>query len=364
MFCPKCGNQLADDAKFCGACGYNMSDASAQPTKGAQPDAGAAAQGAEAPKEESAKGNFWIEDDEKKDSATQTASGEAGGANAQNTFGAQTDTMGGTGTQGSAQYGYGTPNGQASGGMYGAAPNAGGTPAGNNNDKQSKFLGMAIVGVAAIVVIVLVVLLFKALFGGSYKSKLDDAMDLINDRNTELDDFVEVIFPGFIADAYHDAMDIAESEDADEVEDMLENAQDALEDMYDEWEEQLGDDFEISYEVKKEEKLDSDELEEIEDTYRDLADEIPLEDIEDSLDDSGEDYAEDMYKVVKNLVEDLEDVSVSAGYEVKLKLTVKGKEDKKTEDFTVTFIKMNGDWTLDYSQYLSTLMYGLGSFGF
>ena len=35
MFCPKCGNQLPDGAKFCGACGTTLNAAPAQPAPGA-----------------------------------------------------------------------------------------------------------------------------------------------------------------------------------------------------------------------------------------------------------------------------------------------------------------------------------------
>ncbi len=352
MFCPKCGNELADDAKFCGACGYNMNDAGAQPEAKTPDQEGAASEG------DGQKGTFWVED-EKPQPEQNAASGDQASAGA-GAWNANANDAGAQG--GGAQYGYGTPNGQAAGGAYGGAPNAGSMPDGGN-DKQSKMIGLAIVGVAAIVVIVLLVLLIKALFGGGYESKLDDAVDLVNDRCTELDDYVEIALPGFVADAYHDLMDIAEDEGEDDFEDALDNARDALENMYDELEDEYGKDFEVSYEIKKEKELDDDDLEDIEDTYKDLADEIPLDDLEDELDSAG-DAAEDLYKVVEDLVDELKDVNVSAGYKVDLELTIEGDEDDDTQEVTVTFIKMNGDWTIDYSEYMSTLMYGLGGLGF
>lgn len=355
MFCPKCGSELADDAKFCGACGYNMNDASAQSEAKAPDQEGTVSEG------DGQKSTFWLEDEkpqteQKADSGDQASAGtgEAG------TWNANANDAGIQG--GSAQYGFGTPNGQAAGGAYGAGPNAGSMPNGSN-DKQSKIIGLAIVGVAAIVVIVLLVLLIKALFGGSYKSRLDDAADLVNDRCTELDDYVEIALPGFVADAYYDLMDIAEDEGEDDLEDALDNAKDALEDMYDELEDEYGKDFEVSYEIKKEKELDDDDLEDIEDTYKDLADEIPLDDLEDELDSAG-DAAEDLYNVVEDLVDELKDVNISAGYKVDLELTIEGEDDDDSQDITVTFVKMNGDWTIDYSEYMSTLMYGLGGLGF
>lgn len=356
MFCPKCGNQLADDAKFCGACGYSMNDANAQPEAKAPDQGGAASEG------EGQKSTFWLEDEKPQPEQNADMGGQASATTGES--GAQSVNGNDAGTQNSgAQYGYGIPNGQASGGVYGAAPNAGNMPEGNN-DNKNKVIGIAIVGVAAIVVIVLLVLLIKALFGGGYTSKIDDAVDLINDRSTELDDYIDVALPGFVADAYHDLMDIAEDEGEEEMEDALDNAKDSLEEMYDALEEQYGKDFEVSYEVLKEEKLDDDELEEIADTYKDLADEIPLDELEDALDDEAGDAAEDLYKVIENLVDDMSDIKVSAGYEVKLKLTIEGEEDDDTQKVTLTFIKVNGDWTVDYSQYLSYLRYGLGSLGF
>ena len=89
--------------------------------------------------------------------------------------------------------------------------------------------------------------------------------------------------------------------------------EDYMEDMMESIEEECGDNVKISYEVKKEEKIDDDGLKTI------------------------QKYAKEMYN---------EDVKIEAGYELKVKVTIKGDDDENSTTTTLYVYKVDGKWGL------------------
>ncbi len=105
-------------------------------------------------------------------------------------------------------------------------------------------------------------------------------------------------FPEFVIDTFEDSYY--------SIEDVLENLHEEAEDEY-------GREFKLSYEITRKSKLDDDDLEDIEDAIDDYYD---------------------------------EDVKVSAGYELKVKLKISGGGDSDNEKIEVNVYKIDGKWYL------------------
>lgn len=165
-----------------------------------------------------------------------------------------------------------------------AAAEEGKTKSGNG-----KFIAI----IVAIVVIILIVL--KLIFGtAAYEKPLKNFFDGIEDKDGGK---IEEAFPEFYGDK------MTKLYDFDDLADTLYNH---LEDEY-------GKNIKISYKVKDKEKIDKDDLEDIEEEIKDTYD---------------------------------EKVKVSKGYELELEIKVKGKKDKDKNKSEIEVYKIDGDWYL------------------
>lgn len=157
----------------------------------------------------------------------------------------------------------------------------------NNTKKIAIIAGIA---VAAILVIILLI----SLLGSGYKTPLNNYFKGIEKAKSET--YLKA-YPEFVREEMEDTYD-------DEY----------LEKRVETFEKEYGDKIKISYKVLDKEKLDKDDL----------------EDIQDELED---DYDED-------------DVKVSTGYEVAVKITVKGSDDKESYYSSFYICKVNGKWCM------------------
>ena len=153
----------------------------------------------------------------------------------------------------------------------------------SNNTKNIAIIA----GIAAAVVILLVVIF--SIFGGGYKKPIDNYFKGMQKGNAET--YLKA-FPEF--------MDMDKNVDEDYMEDML----DSFEDEY-------GEKIKISYKITKKEKIKKADLEDV------------------------QKYIEKRYE---------EDVKVSAGYEIKVKATIKGKDDEDTDTQKMYVYKIDGKW--------------------
>ncbi len=177
---------------------------------------------------------------------------------------------------------------------------AGDAVAVNGDSKKSK----AIVIAVAAVVVVIVLLLLKALLGGGYKSPIDN---VLKGMETGKGKYIYKAVPEFILEEEYD--DMKKSEIIDELDDYVGDYLDNLEDRY-------GDDIKISYKIKSKEKIDKDDLEDLED------------DLNDEYDGK---------------------IKVSKGYEIKARVTIKGDDDEDSNTNKFKVYKINGDWcVLDF----------------
>ncbi len=172
---------------------------------------------------------------------------------------------------------------------------------------ETKKSSMAPLIAAAAVVVVILLLILKALFGGSYKEPIDN---MCKAMETGKGKYLYKCMPEFLFEEQFE--DMKKSEIIDELDEEAEDALDSMEDKY-------GDDVKVSYKIKDKEKIDKDDLEDLEET---------LEDVYDSK------------------------IKIRKGYEVEVKLKIKGDDDSDSETATVKVYKINGDWCF----------IGLGSF--
>ncbi len=221
--------------------------------------------------------------------------------------------------------------------------------------KMNKYVKPAVIGVVALVLIVLI----ASLAGGKpYKKMIDEYVKLVNKKSTDVNAYSYALMADgrvkLSKDVLKATLKIEDEKDA--LEERKENKADAYEDVNDEYEK-----WKLSYEIKSAKKMDEKDLKDYQKSaksyYKDFVKPIVknLEDILENEDDEIEDGADSMdisEKEYKNLVKatlkqykDLDDIEISAGYEVKLKFFVKTKDDEyKTEMVKVAVLKVNGDW--------------------
>ena len=147
---------------------------------------------------------------------------------------------------------------------------------------------IAIIGGIAAAVVILLVILFS-IFGKGYKKPIDNYFKGM--VKGDVDKYLS---------AYPEFMDMGDKIDKDTMEDMV----DDLEDEY-------GEKLKVSYDITKKEKIKKDSLEDV------------------------QKYISERYD---------EDVKVSKGYEVKVKATIKGKDDEDTDTQKMYVYKIDGKW--------------------
>lgn len=221
--------------------------------------------------------------------------------------------------------------------------------------KNNKYVIPAVIGVVALLLIVLIV----SLAGGKpYKKMLDDYVSLVNKKSTDVSAYKYALMADGRVKTHKDLEKLAKKI-ADEDDDSEEEAKEAKADQYEDLNDEY-DKWKLSYEIKSAKKMDEKDLKSYQKAaknhYKDVVKE-QVKYIEDILedDDELEDLADDMDVKEKDLkkflkatleqAKDLDDMEITAGYEVKVKFFVKTKDDEyKTDMVKVVVLKANGDW--------------------
>ncbi|MBE6844680.1 MAG: hypothetical protein E7508_03045 [Ruminococcus sp.] len=159
------------------------------------------------------------------------------------------------------------------------------------NNKKNKDLLVPIVAIVSVILVVVIVVANLTILNNAYKEPIDDFFKAVE---TGDGDYFEDAFPEYM------------TEDVDEFDDLASKLNSTFKKV-------LGKDFEISYEVIEKEKIDDDDL----------------EDLEKSID--------------KNYDES---VSVSDGYSVEIELTCKSDSMEESITTKINVHKIDGDWCL------------------
>lgn len=221
-------------------------------------------------------------------------------------------------------------------------PNCG-TPAGKAKKGVNKKL-IGIIG-AAVAVVVVVILLIKV-FGGSSNSPsgmFSDMEKTLNKRSAS-----EKAFDALMLNTYDSAVEkevtkaLIESGVYDDYDSFSEMLKEEFEEMYDKFDDEYGDDWKVTIEVKKEKDLkkSSDEFERCEDKWDSYVER--LEKYAERYEDM-DDY-EEAAEIYEKYAEKYEDYKVTEVKEVKVKVSIKGEDDKDSSEKTILFAKVNGKW--------------------
>ena len=155
----------------------------------------------------------------------------------------------------------------------------------SNNVKTYAIIG----GIAAAVVVLIAIII--SIVSGGWKKPIDNYFKGMEKGNLKT---YQKAFPDF----YNDKVDLDDDD--------MDKMHDSLEDEY-------GEKIKITYKITKKENIKKDDLKKV------------------------EEYISKVYD---------EDVKVSAGKEVKVKATIKGKDDEDTDTQKMYVYKINGKWKL------------------
>lgn len=223
--------------------------------------------------------------------------------------------------------------------------------------KNNKYVMPAVIGVVALLLIVLI----ASLAGGKpYKKMIDEYVKLVNKKSTNTEAYQYALMAEGRVKLQKDLIKVAKKlEDTDDIKDAQEDAKEAMADQYEDLDDEYGK-WKLSYEIKSAKKMDDKDLKDYQKAaknyYKDyvkpqvkfyedmLEDDDELEDYADELDVKEKDVKKFLKATLKQ-AQDLEDMEITAGYEVKVKFFVKTKEDEyKTDMVKVIVLKANGDW--------------------
>ena len=170
----------------------------------------------------------------------------------------------------------------------------------DQNDKNKK---IGIIAVSVIVIIIAVI--GSVLLGGrSYKSTIEKFVD------AEFKADAEAIFDLFPENMIDYALE-QDGYDSDDLDDLIDDANETLQDQLDSLDSYLGEGWKISYEILDTEDIKGDDLDDIKDAYEDA------------------------------------DVKVSAAKDVEIEITVKADETESSNSLDISLIKVGRSWYLD-----------------
>lgn len=168
-------------------------------------------------------------------------------------------------------------------------------PASASNPNTSKYIGMGVAAVVAILVIVLICNIFSAIFAGNYKTPIKNLLNGVEKEN-------EKKFTNAFSEKMLDEMKIKD----DDIEEYLESITDMLEEQY-------GDDIKIDFKITDKEKIDKDDI-------------------------------EDLNKILKKIDKKLK---IKKAYTLEIEVEIEGDDDDATLEWELGVAKFKGDgWCL------------------
>ena len=163
----------------------------------------------------------------------------------------------------------------------------------------------SLIGIGGVLAVILVVvIIISSLTSSSYKDPIDLMVDVTMRGKIEK---LEKLAPKDYWEYYEEEYEMSVK---DIIKEYKEN--DYLDEMMESLEEMYGKNIKISYKITDKEKLDKDELDQIKDGLK------------------------ENYGIAKK--------SVKKGYELEVEMTIKGKEDKDTDDEEVIVVQIGKKW--------------------
>ncbi len=248
--------------------------------------------------------------------------------------------------------------------QMGYAPNMGMPVNPMNAPKKNSGKTVAVLMVVAVIAIITIIATVGVLvFGENKSTPIKEVVNIANKQETDPDKIIDKVGPKFLTDAYFELVKVLKkSEYSDYVEDIYEEAEGALEDVWDdvteEMEDEYGKNIKYSFKVDDYEELDEDILDAVVDFYQVIGGyKSEVMDIVELVTDSSElekDEVKKVNKIIEGVLDELDNLKISKAYVLELEVTVEGKDDDESTDVKVVVAKVNGEWIIEP---ISTIMY-------
>lgn len=208
--------------------------------------------------------------------------------------------------------------------------------------------------IACIAAIVFLIVLFSSLsYAGSYKRTLNRYTKLLNHYCDDYTEYLPIFLPKdycVLAEDGYELLGDIDDTITDNIDDILE---DSFDDYFSDLEDEYGS-YHITTKVMSATRMDKSDLKEIRGNIKDFCAEVQKynvdkKSIKELLTKIGLDssHSREVYKYYKQFMAVTEDLRVTDGYILKLRIKVKGSDDSDKDIVKkVEMIKVNGSWIL------------------
>ncbi|MBR6364665.1 MAG: zinc ribbon domain-containing protein [Lachnospiraceae bacterium] len=225
----------------------------------------------------------------------------------------------------------------------------------------------AIIGFALVAVVLVIILLVNVL-GSSYQTPVKKLISTMNAKSLDSDDYM-ASYPKMISTLYKDSLKLAKEGvtlmGKENLLKLLDSADygASMNEMYDSYEKKVGKNLKFSYSIQDKTELDAAKLASIANTYKGLAttiksyeDKVTKENssTKSTLVNAGvkakdaNDFCDKVASAIMKLRKEVEGITtISAGYDLKVRITYKGDKDEDRSDQTIRVLKINGKWVFD-----------------
>ena len=337
MRCPHCGAEVSENSKFCGACGFSMDVPSTQTHN--------------SPEQESSIPENTLQTEQSQSAQPQTEQSQTVYPQAAQSQSEQSQTVYNQAppyqqagnNQNTA--GYGNPQQQAfqNQASYTQPQPGNSIPSDTASPKQNK-RSIAILGGIAVAAIIVIVLLFKLIFGGGKTAFLDNWTSYYNARKTDTQKGYTAQYGEVIGKfKYEEAKLIAELTGNED--DWEDDFADEMDETYEYYNDSYGDNWKVEYDVTKEKELKKSDLENYQDQWDNMIDNI--DDAIDALD-NNDDYSkkdiEELTDFYEGWIDKFSDMEVTKGYTLTVKMIIEGDDDRERDTDKIVVLKIGGSW--------------------
>lgn len=232
---------------------------------------------------------------------------------------------------------------------------------------------LAIIGFALVAIVLLIILLLNV-FGSSYQTPIKKLVSAMNSKSTDTDDYMAT-YPKVFTNLYNDSIKTAKEGykliGKDSIVAQLDSIGlgSSMSDMFDQYEKVVGKNMKFSYAIQEKTELDAAVLASTANKYKALAEDLKKK--ADSVESKTKevitnagaknkdaiDYCDRVKAVLEKAAADIAAIdatAITAGYDVKVRLTIKGDKDEDRGDAVYRVLKINGKWVFD-ATYSSSL---------
>lgn len=207
-----------------------------------------------------------------------------------------------------------------------------------NSASKSGLKNIIIIGGVALVVLVLII--FGVSSANAWKKPIKNQVSMMNKRATSVKTILNATDYAPVTNDFYNAYYEMYADYCDmDLDEYYEDKADDIEDAYDYMDDQYGDDWKVTYKIKKKEKLDDDEIDDLQEDW-----EYFVENYENVDDWYGDDADDDLIEAVEKQVEKLDKKKITKGYKVKVRIKIEGEDDSDSETVEMYVVKLGGKW--------------------